>query len=322
MLNDAVNVRKWPARQLAWITTIRHACISNECPRVDRIISVPVDDGRRMLTAPGRQYRWIMYTPGTGRLHHTRLRPGYVMHWKSPMIMSDIHYNAQLLDGNAYMTSRQWIVSSRGIMGFTFLPACCSEEIRIPMGWTTASCPAGHWTYRRHTKRTGHSYYIHTRGWFENLPRPGERWLDSGTVDSEVIVCEYSRISSGLCCQWLWLNPISDCIYLRQCISYVHTFCHSMQSRWPHWRHGPYLITILCEELILPRMPISLNRTFNVFSVCCATWTPVVCYQCSKVDQTPHGFPNKSFPDTWLAGGMSHCVNRNIQPPVPQWYGR
>ena len=39
-------------------------------------------------------------------------------------------------------------------------------------------------------------------------------------------------------------------------------------------------------------MPISLNHTFNVFSVCCTAWTPVVCYQCSKVDQTPHGYPN------------------------------
>ena len=30
-----------------------------------------------------------------------------MMHWRSPMIMSDIHYSARLLDGNAYMTSRQ-----------------------------------------------------------------------------------------------------------------------------------------------------------------------------------------------------------------------
>ena len=46
------------------------------------------------------------------------------------------------------------------IMGFTFLPTCCSKEIKIPMGWTTAGCPAGHWTYRRHAERTGHSYCI------------------------------------------------------------------------------------------------------------------------------------------------------------------
>ena len=34
----------------------------------------------------------------------------------------------------------------------------------------------------------------------------------------------------------------------------------------------------------------------NVFSVCCATCA--ICYQFSEVDQTPHRFPNKSFPDT------------------------
>ena len=54
--------------------------------------------------------------------------------------------------------------------------------------------------------------------------------------------------------------------------------------------HGPYLITILCEGLVLPRMLIPLNRTSNVFSLCCATWTPAICYQCSEVDQIPHRF--------------------------------
>ena len=46
----------------------------------------------------------------------------------------------------------------------------------------------------------------------------------------------------------------------------------------------------------------------NVFSLRCTLWTPAVCYTCSKMDQTPHGFPNKSFSDTRLAGGMSHCA--------------
>ena len=49
---------------------------------------------------------------------HIRLWPGYAMHWKSPMIMSDIHYYARLPDGNAYMTSRQWIINFRWDRGF------------------------------------------------------------------------------------------------------------------------------------------------------------------------------------------------------------
>ena len=142
-------------------------------------------------------------------------------------------YNARLLDGNAYMTSRQWIVSSRWDHGL--YPPAAQKKLGSP--WVgpqqVVRQATGHTVG---TERTGHSYCIHTRGWFENLSRPGERWLNSWTVDSEVIVCEYSGISSGICCQWLRLNPISDCIYLRQCISYAHAFCHSMQFRWPHWR--------------------------------------------------------------------------------------
>ena len=69
--------------------------VSYECPRVDRIFSVPVDDGHFPRMSILRNY----VHAGNKTLHHILLRPGYAMHWRSLMIMSDIHYNARLPDG-------------------------------------------------------------------------------------------------------------------------------------------------------------------------------------------------------------------------------
>ena len=45
-------------------------------------------------------------------------------------------------------------------------------------------------------------------------------------------------------------------------------------------------------------MSISLHRTFSVFSLCCDPRAQTICHQHSQVDQTPHRFPDKSFPDS------------------------
>ena len=53
--------------QLTWAVAFRHACISHQCSRVYRVLSVPPYDGRRVLTSPGHIYRWITHQPGARR---------------------------------------------------------------------------------------------------------------------------------------------------------------------------------------------------------------------------------------------------------------
>ena len=47
-------------------------------------------------------------------------------------------------------------------------------------------------------------------------------------------------------------------------------------------------------------MSIQLNRPSHVFSLCCVTWTPSICYQCSEVDLTDFPTSRLNTPD-WQA---------------------